>query len=61
VDRLEDDITGDVLLRARGEGASCWGHRERGRGGRRAGVTVMPGLVGGLDGKAVEGEGEEHL
>jgi hypothetical protein len=37
--------------------------------GRRAGVTVMPGLVGGLDakarsdegGKAAEGEGEAHL
>jgi hypothetical protein len=48
-------------VRARREGASRRGHRERGRGGRRAGVTVMLGLVGSLDGKAAEGEGEEHL
>jgi hypothetical protein len=48
-------------VHVRGEGASRRGHRERGRGGRRAGITVMPGLVGGLDGKAAEGEGEAYL
>jgi hypothetical protein len=28
---------------------------------RRAAITMMPGLVGGLNDKAAEGEGEAHL